>query len=91
MVIVVLAIIFRVNDINEAGRCFIGLKRESSFLLLIYDLVINLYLTIQFLLPILGLYSFQHSETRLRKVAMRTLSMSSFSPKLMFQSEQLQP
>ncbi len=40
-VIVVLAIIFRVNQLNEIGQCYIGLKRESSFLLLIYDLVIN--------------------------------------------------
>ena len=40
-VIVVLAIIFRVNQLNETGRCYIGLQRKSSFLLLIYDLVIN--------------------------------------------------
>ena len=42
-VIVVLAIIFRVNQLNDIGRCYIGLKRESSFLLLIYDLVINVH------------------------------------------------
>lgn len=40
-VIVILAIIFRVNELDDTGKCFIGLKRESSFLLLIYDLVIN--------------------------------------------------
>jgi hypothetical protein len=40
-VIVVLAIIFRVNELDGTGKCMIGLKRESSFLLLIYDLVIN--------------------------------------------------
>jgi hypothetical protein len=42
-VIVVLAIVFRINQLNETGRCYIGLKRESSFLLLIYDLVINVF------------------------------------------------
>jgi hypothetical protein len=42
-VIVVLAIIFRINQLNETGRCYIGLRRESSFLLLIYDLVINVF------------------------------------------------
>jgi len=42
-VIVILAIIFRINQLNETGRCYIGLKRESSFLLLIYDLVINVF------------------------------------------------
>ena len=42
-VIIVIAIIFRVNDIRDDGRCFIGLKRESSLLLIIYDLVINVF------------------------------------------------
>jgi len=29
--------------VNDGGTCYIGLKRESSFLLLIYDLVINVW------------------------------------------------
>jgi hypothetical protein len=40
-VIVVLAIIYRVNELNEAGQCYIGLARQSSFPLLIYDLIVN--------------------------------------------------
>ena len=43
-VIVILAIVFRVNEIEEPeGKCYIGLKRQSSFLLLVYDLVINVH------------------------------------------------
>ena len=40
-VIVVLAIVYRVNELNEAGQCYIGLARQSSFPLLIYDLIVN--------------------------------------------------
>jgi hypothetical protein len=40
-VIVILAIIFRLSQLNSSGRCYIGLKRGSSFPLLIYDLFIN--------------------------------------------------
>jgi len=40
-VIVIFAIIFRVNELNDTRRCYIGLQRKSSLLLLIYDLVIN--------------------------------------------------
>lgn len=42
-VIVILAIVFRYNNLDDTGRCFIGLRRESSFPLLIYDLVINVF------------------------------------------------
>jgi len=40
-IIVILAIIFRVNNITETGSCYIGLARASSIPLLIYDVVIN--------------------------------------------------
>jgi len=39
--IVILAIIFRVNVIDGTQQCYVGLSRQSSFPLLIYDLVIN--------------------------------------------------
>jgi len=39
--IVILAIIFRYNSLGPDGQCFVGLRRESSFPLLIYDLIIN--------------------------------------------------
>jgi len=41
IVIVILAIIFRYNALDENGSCYIGLQRASSFPLLIYDLLIN--------------------------------------------------
>lgn len=44
LVIVILAIIFRYNSLDENGHCYIGLQRASSFPLLIYDLLINVSL-----------------------------------------------
>lgn len=41
VVIVILAIIFRYNGLDQNGHCYIGLQRASSFPLLIYDLLIN--------------------------------------------------
>ena len=40
-VIGVLAIIFRVHDFDEEGKCLIGVERQTSILVIVYDLVIN--------------------------------------------------
>jgi hypothetical protein len=40
-VIGLLAIIFRVNDLDENGKCLIGVERQTSILVIVYDLVIN--------------------------------------------------
>ena len=37
----VLAIIFRVNELDESGRCLIGVERQTSILVIVYDLFIN--------------------------------------------------
>ena len=44
-VIVILAIVFRYNALDDTGYCYVGLRRESSFPLLIYDLIINVSLS----------------------------------------------
>jgi hypothetical protein len=40
-VIGVLAIIFRVSDLDNEGRCLIGVQRQTSILVIVYDLIIN--------------------------------------------------
>jgi hypothetical protein len=40
-VIGLLAIIFRVDDLDENGKCYIGVERQTSILVIVYDLVIN--------------------------------------------------
>jgi hypothetical protein len=40
-VIGILAIVFRVHDLDDSGRCLIGVERQTSILVIVYDLVIN--------------------------------------------------
>jgi hypothetical protein len=39
--ICVLAIIFRVDSIASDGRCLIGVERQTSILVIAYDLIVN--------------------------------------------------
>ena len=41
VVIGLLAVIFRVDNIQSDGKCMIGIQRQTSMLVLVYDLVIN--------------------------------------------------
>ncbi|KAJ6531700.1 hypothetical protein B0H10DRAFT_2149975 [Mycena sp. CBHHK59/15] len=59
---------FRAGD----GACVIGLKVAASLSLLSYDLYINILLTSLFLWP---LFHSQHANIRLKRMAMRTLSL----------------
>jgi hypothetical protein len=41
--IAVLAIVFRVSVLDNTGRCLIGVERQTSILVIAYDLVINVF------------------------------------------------
>ncbi|RKL33599.1 hypothetical protein BFJ72_g9823 [Fusarium proliferatum] len=75
-VVVVLNFIYRIARIVN-GECFIGMKSISMIPLIAFDAVVNIYLTILFLIPLKNLYSFKnlpktHANSRLRSVAFRT-------------------
>ncbi|KAF4997346.1 hypothetical protein FGRMN_3931 [Fusarium graminum] len=75
-VVVVLNFIFRIARIVN-GECFIGMKSVSMIPLIAFDAVVNVYLTILFLIPLKNLYSFKslpktNAKSRLRSVAFRT-------------------
>ncbi|KAK3683573.1 hypothetical protein B0T22DRAFT_519665 [Podospora appendiculata] len=75
-VVVVLNFIYRITRV-ENGQCIIGMKKLAMIPLIAFDLLVNIYLTILFLIPLSSLYSFKHlPETagtrRLKLVAMRT-------------------
>ncbi|KAF4944849.1 hypothetical protein FSARC_14564 [Fusarium sarcochroum] len=77
LVVVVLNFVYRYSRI-ENGQCIIGMRNISLLPLLLVDVVINIYLTILFLLPLKSLYSFSKSlpksqtHLRLRNAALRT-------------------
>ncbi|KAI9363269.1 hypothetical protein BD770DRAFT_381167 [Pilaira anomala] len=75
-----LMIIFHIAEIDAAGICIIGLEPVASLPLLIYDFLINLYMTIFFIRPLLKLGSgskkINWKASRLNEVALRTMIAS---------------
>ncbi|KAG0129788.1 hypothetical protein HOY82DRAFT_579517 [Tuber indicum] len=74
-VVITLTFVYR-NAEMENGQCKIGLKLPANLPLLVFDFVINVYLTFLFLKPLHGLWSFQNGakskQSRLHRVALRT-------------------
>lgn len=69
----ILNFIFRIAYIGHNGICIIGMKRVAMIPLLSFEIVVNVYLTLLFVLPIRKLYSYRHRvNAALRAVALRT-------------------
>ncbi|CEP15213.1 hypothetical protein [Parasitella parasitica] len=74
-----LMLIFHVAEIDSSGICIIGLQSIASLPLLIYDFLINFYMTIFFVRPLLKLGAGVKSgwrASRLNEVALRTMVAS---------------
>ncbi|KAH6976801.1 hypothetical protein EDB80DRAFT_692464 [Ilyonectria destructans] len=76
-VVVILNFIFRIARIDENGVCIIGMRSISMIPLITFDAIVNIYLTILFLIPLKNLYSFKNmpktpANERLKNVAFRT-------------------
>ncbi|KAK3387678.1 hypothetical protein B0H63DRAFT_470687 [Podospora didyma] len=76
IVVVTLNFIYRITRV-ENGQCIIGMKKLAMIPLIAFDLLVNVYLTILFLIPLSSLYSYKNKQQkagnrRLRIVAMRT-------------------
>ncbi|KAF7549447.1 hypothetical protein G7Z17_g6374 [Cylindrodendrum hubeiense] len=76
-VVVILNFIFRIAKIDENGVCIIGMRSISMIPLISFDAIVNIYLTILFLIPLKNLYSFKSmpktaANERLQNVAFRT-------------------
>ncbi|KAH6983763.1 hypothetical protein EDB80DRAFT_899136 [Ilyonectria destructans] len=76
-VVVAVNFIFRIAKIDDNGVCIIGMRRIAMIPLVSFDAVVNIYLTVLFLVPLRSLYSFKNmhkspANMRLRNVAFRT-------------------
>ncbi|KKP07443.1 hypothetical protein THAR02_00505 [Trichoderma harzianum] len=74
--VVILNFVFRITDMRS-GECIIGMRSAAMIPLISFDTVINVYLTIMFLIPLKKLYSYTNmartrANIRLRMVAFRT-------------------
>ncbi|KAI6778768.1 uncharacterized protein J7T54_007420 [Emericellopsis cladophorae] len=77
IVVVTMNFVFRITRMDHNGQCIIGMERLAMIPLITFDAVVNVYLTIIFLIPLKNLYSFKNmprtaSNLRLRTVAFRT-------------------
>jgi len=73
LVVIVMNFVYRFAYINDHGVCVIGMQKISMIPLITFDVVVNIYLTMLFLLPLRKLYSYQHNKNNsLRKMALRT-------------------
>ncbi|KAI9736295.1 MAG: hypothetical protein M1834_001181 [Cirrosporium novae-zelandiae] len=75
-VVIVLNFVFRIAFIDNEGVCIIGMERPVIIPLIVYDVGVNSYLTILFLIPLTHMYSFRANTTNvtpaIRTVAVRT-------------------
>ncbi|KAL7963619.1 hypothetical protein V8C34DRAFT_300122 [Trichoderma compactum] len=74
--VVILNFVFRITEMHN-GECIIGMRSAAMIPLISFDTVINVYLTIMFLIPLKKLYSYTNmartrANIRLRMVAFRT-------------------
>ncbi|OCL06506.1 hypothetical protein AOQ84DRAFT_75607 [Glonium stellatum] len=69
----VLNFVFRFAYLDRNGMCIIGMKKVAMIPLISLEVVVNVYLTLLFVLPIRKLYSCrQNVNAALRAVALRT-------------------
>ncbi|OAL46156.1 hypothetical protein IQ07DRAFT_198741 [Pyrenochaeta sp. DS3sAY3a] len=72
-VFVILNFVFRITYINEKGVCIIGMQKVAMLPLIIFDVILNVYLTLLFVLPLRGLYSYKrNTNPTLKRMAFRS-------------------
>ncbi|KAL5120344.1 hypothetical protein ACEQ8H_001634 [Pleosporales sp. CAS-2024a] len=65
--------IFRITYIDESGVCIIGMQKIAMLPLIIFEVIVNVYLTLLFVIPLRGMYSYQnHSHSMLKRMAFRS-------------------
>ncbi|KAK3898835.1 hypothetical protein C8A05DRAFT_37571 [Staphylotrichum tortipilum] len=62
----------------ENGECIIGMQRPAMIPLIVFDLLVNIYLTIIFLKPLSSLYSYKNFERAPGSRKLRTMAMRTF-------------
>ncbi|KAK4135580.1 hypothetical protein BT67DRAFT_376951, partial [Trichocladium antarcticum] len=75
-IVVIPNFVFRIAKVED-GECIIGMQRPAMIPLIVFDLIVNIYLTSIFLKPLSNLYSYKNVEhapgsRRLRSMAART-------------------
>ncbi|KAF3004759.1 hypothetical protein E8E13_000933 [Curvularia kusanoi] len=56
-IFVVMNLIWRFSYINDKGICIIGMQKKAMLPLIVFEVIVNVYLTMLFVLPMRGNYS----------------------------------
>ncbi|KAJ4334342.1 hypothetical protein N0V95_009191 [Ascochyta clinopodiicola] len=73
-VFVIMNFVWRITYINEKGMCIIGMQKIAMMPLIIFEVVVNVYLTLLFILPLRQLYSYKNNvNPKLNRMAFRSL------------------
>ncbi|KAK0642392.1 hypothetical protein DIS24_g9077 [Lasiodiplodia hormozganensis] len=72
-VVVILNFVWRIAYINKTGTCIIGMEKRAMMPLITFDVVVNVYMTILFIVPLRQLYSYKNRQnSTLHTMAFRT-------------------
>ncbi|OIW27947.1 hypothetical protein CONLIGDRAFT_455527 [Coniochaeta ligniaria NRRL 30616] len=68
--------VFRITKMQD-GQCVIGMQKQAMIPLIGFDVLVNVYLTCMFLVPLFNMYTFKNAprtraSNRLKRVATRT-------------------
>ncbi|KAH9219211.1 hypothetical protein DL95DRAFT_384641 [Leptodontidium sp. 2 PMI_412] len=74
VICVILNFVYRTAYFREDGTCIIGMEMKAMMPLIIFDAVVNFYLTMLFVLPLRSLYSYRNTPNS----ALRTIALRSF-------------
>ncbi|RYN84462.1 hypothetical protein AA0117_g1213 [Alternaria alternata] len=73
-VFVIMNFIFRITYINDSGVCIIGMQKIAMLPLITFEVIVNVYLTALFIIPVRNLYSYKHNANpTLHRMAKRSL------------------
>ncbi|KAH7379730.1 hypothetical protein BKA64DRAFT_234607 [Cadophora sp. MPI-SDFR-AT-0126] len=74
IICVILNFVYRTAYFTPDGTCIIGMEMKAMMPLIIFDAVVNFYLTMLFVLPLRSLYSYKNTPNS----ALRTIALRSF-------------
>jgi hypothetical protein len=63
----------RITYINDKGVCIIGMQKIAMLPLIVFEVIVNVYLTLLFIIPLRGLHSYQtNANPILKRMAFRS-------------------
>ncbi|KAF3047410.1 hypothetical protein E8E12_004184 [Didymella heteroderae] len=73
-IFVIMNFVWRITYINDKGVCIIGMQKIAMLPLITFEVVVNIYLTLLFIIPLRKLYSYRNAANpKLNRMAFRSL------------------